>query len=58
MKIVIVHYNTPKLTIALLASLIKNGIKNDIIIFENSDSKPLNASDMFDYQLLSHFHKN
>lgn len=52
MKIVIVHYNTPRLTIALLASLAKNGIDKDIIVFENSDYKPLDALDMFDYDLL------
>lgn len=52
MKIVIVHYNTPKLTMALLASLVKNGIDKNIIVFENSDSLPLNAQNVFDYDLL------
>lgn len=52
MKFVIVHYNTPELTVALLASLLKNDIYKDIIVFENSDKRPLNALDMFDYELI------
>jgi len=52
MKIVIVHYNTPRLTTALLGSLSKNKISENIIVFENSDKLPLNASDMFDYDVL------
>lgn len=52
MKFVIIHYNTAELTVALLASLLKNNIDKDIVIFENSDKKPLNALDMFDYELL------
>ena len=43
MKYVIIHYNTPKLTFALLASLKKIGITDNIIIFENSNKKLLNA---------------
>ena len=50
MKIVIIHYNTPKLTIALLASLYKNNITENIIVFENSDKEPLNALSLFDYE--------
>ena len=52
MKFVIVHYNTPKLTIALLASLYKNDITKNIIVFENSDKEPLDALSMFDYELI------
>lgn len=52
MKYVIVHYNTPELTIALLGSLLKNGITDNIVVFENSNKRPLNATDMFDYELI------
>ena len=44
MKYVIIHYNTPKLTLALLASLNKLGINKDIVIFENSNKLLLNAN--------------
>jgi hypothetical protein len=52
MKIVIIHYNTPKLTISLLASLMKQNITNEIVIFENSDKMLLNAEELFDYTLI------
>ena len=52
MKIVIIHDNTPKLTIALLASLYKNNITENIIVFENSDKEPLNALSLFDYETI------
>lgn len=48
MKFIIIHYNTPKLTTALIASLHKIGIYKDIVIFENSDKYPLNADEIFD----------
>lgn len=53
MKFVIVHYNTPKLTIALLASLYKNDITKNIVVFENSDKELLDALSMFDYELIN-----
>ena len=48
MKYVIIHYNTPKLTLCEIVSLIKQGVnENDIIIFENSDKEQLNISQYF-----------
>ena len=52
MKYVIIHYNTPELTTALLGSLLKNGISSNIIIFENSNKRLLNAGELFNYELL------
>lgn len=48
MKYIIIHYNTPKLTLALLLSLNKVGINDNIIIFENSDKNILSAESYFD----------
>ena len=58
MKYVIIHYNTPKLTLALLASLNKLGINKDIVIFENSNKLLLNANLYFNDIITIHNEKN
>lgn len=41
MKYGIVHYNTPELTVCLIASVVKHDANAEFYIFENSDSRKL-----------------
>lgn len=45
MTVAIVHYNTPELTGALLRSLRKWSPGLEVVIFDNSDARPLPAAD-------------